>query len=305
MRAVTIEGRSGKRLLVNQVREDYPVQWYGRKVVTVPMYDSSFYKWVEDALTSRTEDGHDNIVLVTGPRRGGKSTWTGQAALTYDPTFGIGDVAFPLSEFNKILARLPRADAKNGIKPQAWLDEAGWDLYSGNWMTRVSKNMVRKFEVIGEKGITVWLVLPHRMKLLKGIREDMGAYWVSIRLLGPRQERGYAVIRRAEPNEWREEAYWVPEAVMEFDAFPEGHPFWMDYIAKKQAFVDLVAAEELDTEPDKRRASRAIQQRNVAVKLLYRRAGMTQGSIADALGLSQPVISEVLKGQVDDTTPVE
>jgi hypothetical protein len=294
MKQVIVKGRSGKLISLNQVRAGVPIQWYGRKQVTVPLYDWTFRDYLVDALTSRVDDGHDNIVIVTGPRRGGKSTFVSQAARAIDPKFSVSDVAFPLKEFNATLSRLPRA-IPGEYYPQVVLDEAGWDLYAGNWMTKVSKNMVRKFEIIGEKGITVWLTLPHRMKLLKGIREDMGCYWISIRLLGERQERGYAILRRAEPNEWYEEAYWVPQAMFEFDGLTEDKDkWWAEYMNKKRAFVDFVAAEDLDTEPDSKRLERATAQRNILIKLLARRGGMKQAEIAEKLGVSPSLISTIL-----------
>lgn len=294
MRQVEVKGRSGKLITLNQVRPHIPIQWYGRKQVTVPLYDWSFHKWIVDALQTRIDDGHDNIILTTGPRRAGKSTLISRLARAMDPKFSVSNVAFPLTEFNGILAKLPRA-VPGSKYPQVELDEAGWDLYAGNWMTRVSKNMVRKFEVIGEKGITTWLTLPHRMKLLKGIREDMGAYWISVRLLGERQERGYAVLRRAEPNEWYEEAYWVPEAMFEFEGLSEAKdPWWAEYMIKKRTFVDTVAAEELDTEPDSKRLERTTSQRNTLIRLLARRGGMNQKQIAEAIEVSPALICKII-----------
>lgn len=294
MESVLIEGRSGTLMRVNRVREDFPVHWYGKKQLVVPHYDQSFSKYIVDAVQSRIEDGHDNIILVTGPRRAGKSTLTSQLARAVDPKFSVDNVAFPLAEFSQILTRNPRADPANRVFPQVILDEAGYDLYAGNWMTLVSKNMVRKFEVIGEKGQTVWLVLPHRMKLVKGIREDMAEYWISVRLLGRRQERGFAILRRAEPSEWYEESYWQPEAVFEFDAFPPDDEWWAAYMQKKRTFVDFAAAEDPEEEAKFGSRQRLLAQRNKCVRKLYERAGLNQQQIADMLGMTQAAVSLIL-----------
>jgi len=284
METVRLEGKSGKVFDVGLINPEYEVQWTKKEVLAVPIYDHRFIPYIADWIKYRTAHGHDNIIVHTGVRRGGKTTEASEIAREVDADFPVSNVTFKLEDFNKCLATNPRADPKAGVFPQVLLDEAGFDLYAGNWMYAVSKNMVRKFEVIGEKQQTVHLVLPHRKKLIKGIREDMAQFWINVQTVGDEEMRGFAVLRKGIPNEWQEESYWMPQAAFTFE--PLSGPWYEDYLVKKRAFVDEVAAEDPTEGLGSTRLAEITAQRNRAVRLLRTRTGMTLEALGKALGLS-------------------
>ena len=119
---------------------------------SLTMYDHRAINWMAEWFKFRVRNKHDNIVMITGERRTGKSHLAGQLARAIDPGVSVSSCAFPLEEFNEILSKNPRADPENDIYPVISLDEAGDDLYAGHWMLRIQKNMGRQFEVIGGKG---------------------------------------------------------------------------------------------------------------------------------------------------------
>lgn len=290
---VKLKCKSGKVIEVGQIIDSYPVQWTRFQTIAVPVYDERFLDYFGDSLRFRIKHGHDNIILITGQRRGGKSMLMSQATRKVDPDFPVGKVAFPLQEFNKTLSENPRFDADKNIWPQAVLDEAGYDLYAGNWMQAVSKNMVRKFEVIGEKGQTVWLVLPHRMKLIKGIREDMAHWWLNVELFGDEEHRGFAILRRAKPNEWREEAYWMPEAAFMFPNQEDA--WWKEYMEKKRAFVDKVAGDNPeDLAPKGRHATKVLEQRNTYIRFIKKELKLSDEVIANIGGLDRTAVQHII-----------
>ena len=264
-----------------------------QKVLTV--YDHRAINWTAEWLKFRVRNKHDNIIMITGERRVGKSHLAQQLARAIDPAFSVRNVAFPLEEFNKILSSNPRADSEQKIYPIADLDEAGYDLYSGNWMQRVQKNMVRKFEVIGEKQQTVLLVLPHRLNLLKGIRGNIAKFWINVETWGREEERGLAVLRVAQPNIWELEPYWEPVVAFHFDEVLDD--WWNEYLIKKRAFVDFAAAEDPAAEKgtDKRQM-KWTEQRDKAIRLAYKRGVVTHEEISKEMGLTREAVTQILNG---------
>lgn len=276
------------RFVIGDTGSEYVV-WdtqHSQKVLTV--YDHRGIHWIADWLKFRVRNKHDNVVTITGERRTGKSHLAGQLARAIDPNFPVSSCAFPLEEFNQILSKSPRADPENKIYPVIMLDEAGYDLYAGNWMQRVQKNMVRKFEVIGEKRQTILLVMPHMLNLIKGIRGNIAKFWINVETWGKNEERGIAVLRFAQPNIWQLEPYWEPVMCFHYDEVLDD--WWEEYLTKKRGFVDYAAAEDPVTEKNTTRKVRDSH----AMKYAHEKWGKSQEEIAEAWRINQSTVSREL-----------
>lgn len=292
MQDVRVFHEDGTVFNVGLIDSDFPAQKIGNKPVLVNVYDSRYLDYVVYWIKDRIRNGFDCIILYTGERRIGKSTTACSIARRIDPEFSPSMVAFRIGEFNQIVATNPRADPENDVWPQAKLDEAGYDAYAKNWMKDVQKNLVRKFEVIGEKRQIVHLVLPHKDMLLKDFRDDMAKLWVNCETY--HGLRGFAIIREAKPNPWSMNLFWWPWAAICTDPFPEDDPFWQAYMIKKRQFVDEVAAESLESTGIKASYSKALAQRNRAISVLQKRTGLTHAEIAGELDMNRKTITRVI-----------
>ena len=288
METVTVKSDSGKTFEVGLIQEEYRMGYTAKKTLTVPCYDERYVYVLAEDIKKRIVDEFDSILMCTGERRTGKTTLCSQIAKTIDSSFLVDSMTFRLKDFNKVLHDNPYADTKNGIYPQVVLDEAGFDLFSQNWMERMQRNMVKKFEVIGAKNQTVYLVLPHREMLNKKLREGMAQFWINTET--PGGKRGLVELRRGVPNKWQMERYWAPHAAFTFTDL-KGDPWWEKYSVKKRAFIDEVTG---DTEDDDEITTK--NWRKEFALYLYATTGMSHAGVAEAIGVPHSTISYDLKG---------
>jgi hypothetical protein len=279
----------GQIFQVGIVADRYPMGKYKGSTKYVPVYDERAIEYVAGLIRERVQDKFDCVILITGERRTGKSTLSIQLAKAVSKMFDIRHLAFRLEDFNRVIAENPYADPSKGIYPQVNLDESGFDLFSQNWMDRMQRNLVRKFEVIGAKCQVVYLVLPHRMLLNRGLREGMAHFWINVTTF--ESMRGLAELREAQGSIWQLEAYWRPLCAFTFK--PEAGPMWDEYTKRKFAFIDEVCAAQESDAPS--RASQLIHQRNEAIRMCYRPGEVSYQQIADRLGVSKQAIIKVVQ----------
>ena len=289
MQTVTVRSDRGKPFEVGILQAEYPMGYASGKPLTVPVYDERYRHVLADNIKARIWNEFDTIVMATGERRTGKTTVCAQEARTIDPNFSVDHMTFRVVDFNKVLADNPYADPAKGIFPQVVLDEAGFDLFSQNWMEKLQRNMVKKFEIIGIKKQIVYLVLPHRDMLNKKLREGMAQFWLNTEIY--KGSRGLVEVRRGVPNKWQLDRYWAPEVAFTFNDL-DGNPWWDEYVAKKRIFVDEVASETEEEGPTKKNWRKAwhIQ--------LYESTPMTYRDIAKVSGATLSTVAVDLKGIV-------
>lgn len=295
MEEVTLRATSGVPYTVGLIQDDY----YFGKVHGVrqyaPCYDHRYIPVLAESIRDYPRRKFDCNIMVTGKRRRGKTTLATKIARQVDAEFRPTNVAFEVEPWNKVLADSPYADPDNDIYPQSMLDEAGFDLFSQNWMERIQRNIVKKLEVIGIKNLIDWFILPHRKKLNKSIREEMIEYWLHVGLSRDGL-RGIAELRQGVENIWEEEMYWAPVCAFTFEDHPKDDPWWMTYEVSKREFVDKVTATDPTDEAMSDRGRKLIDQRNAAIKLLYRIGYGSHATIARALEMPRTTIDSILKG---------
>jgi hypothetical protein len=286
---VPLRYMDGKVFLVGQYTDEYPVGHDRRGPITVPAYDERFMPYLADRFRYHVRQGYDVIVMVTGKRRRGKSNCINGLHLAVDPNFPVGNVAFTLDEFFKIFAENPYADPEHGIFPQAAADESGFAMNARNWMESVQRHLEQKFEIGGIKRQIVSLTLPHRTKLDSAIREDMAAYWITVKLY--EGYRGLAILREAEENDFEKEAYWNPLCVFRFPALAGS--WWEQYETRKRAFVDgtLAAGAALQ---ESERVRLLTDQRNAAMRELYRVTKESHRDIARRVDMPLSTVDKIL-----------
>lgn len=242
-------------------------------------YGPEFIQYLAGELRYRQQRGFDNIVMVTGPERSGKSTFAQHLAMALDPNFPAEHVTFKIKDFNHVIATAPEGST-------IIMDEAGIDMYSQEWWDEFQVELVKKLFVIGVKHLTLILVIPHRLDLNKKIRDRRVHYWVNVAHTPDSLDRGYAVIRKAVVSEWVQDIFWDIVAWCRFG--PLSGPAWDEYEKKKMSFVDEINSGEYG-----RRSSRDNPVRDKAIYAL-KQAGMSQSEIARQVGLHQTTVGDIL-----------
>lgn len=288
MENAVVRADSGREYEVGLVQSEYPMGYAAGKALTVPVYDERYINVLTDDMKNRPANKFDTILMCTGERRTGKTTVCSQLARRIDRSFPVSHMSFRIPDFNRVLKDNPYADPENNIYPQAFLDEAGFDLFSQNWMERMQRNMVKKFEIIGLKKQIVYLVLPHRDFLNKKLREGMAQFWLNTEVRSGK--RGLVEVRRGVPNKWQMDRYWAPHAAFTFDEMDDD-PWWAEYLIKKRAFIDEVAA---DTEDEKGPEKR--NWRKEWAEQLYQSTDMSHAAIAKKISVPIGTVHRDLKG---------
>lgn len=247
-------------------------------------YGPEFIGFLACELRYRQSKGFDNIVMVTGPERSGKSTFAQHLAMALDVDFPMENVTFKIRDFNEAIAKAPEGST-------IIMDEAGIDMYSQEWWDEFQVELVKKLFVIGVKHLTLILVIPHRLDLNKKIRDRRVHYWVNVAHTLDSLERGYAFVRKAVVSEWVQDIFWDVAAACRFG--PLSGPEWDEYEKKKLAFVN-----EINNGEYGKRSSRDNPVRDKAIYAL-RKAGLSQSEIARQVGLHQTTVGDILTKEAE------
>jgi hypothetical protein len=290
---VPLKTEDGTRFTVGLVTKDYEVNSTKGQRTLIPFYDERFLDVFAEMLREYPKAESNVTVLYTGPMTVGKSTLTIQVARKVSPDFPQWAIAFRIAEFNDALARLPISNYSQRVFSQLQFDESGYDLYSQNWMDRVQRNIVRKFEVIGAKKTIVHFDLPHRELFNNKLREGPIDYWINVSKL--KRRRGLAELREGIPNIWHLNKYWKPLCAF---AFPQlDDDFYQSYRKRKLSFIEEVLSEKDDEKEEGHSA--IVRQRNLLIETLRDltdKSGekMTLEEIGRVIGVSESTISRSL-----------
>jgi len=290
-----LRAMDGSKYRVGVVNSKVKIGRYGNKDYFVPFYDSRAIEYIAGEARAMVKKGFDVCILYTGKRRTGKSTLQTQIAKAIDPEFPLECLSFKLADYDRNISELPYADPKNGVFPQVSLDEAGFDLFAQEWYSSFHKLMVKKMEVIAMKNLVLHMVLPHRKKLNKSIREEMVHYWIHTKTTQS-GKRGIAQLRTPSDNIWDEKLFW--DARMQFRFSKSEGPFWDAYLEKKRAFIDEVAAGQYG-ESKINRIKKVEEQRDTIIREYYQYAKdpggkVTQDHLAELLGLTSQRVQQIV-----------
>lgn len=241
-------------------------------------YDEKYVEFLAGELRYRRNCGFDNIIMVTGEERSGKSTVALKMALAMDPSLSIDKITFKLDDFNKAIA-----SAKDG--DIILMDEAGVDLYSKEWWDEFQIQLVKKLFIIGMMHLTLIIVLPHRLDLNKDIRDRRVKYWINVAAERHTLKRGFAVVRECVANEWYKDPFWDTLATFHFTSM-DVHPFTPGYLKKKAEFVWEMNNTEYMVRGNKKTLEQIME-----IAFRYRKLGHTQKECADLVGVDQATFS--------------
>jgi len=279
---------NGRVITVGVIQEEYEIGGNRRGKQSVPIYDVRAIEYISERAKERVNHKFDCPIVIAGERRTGKSTTAVAIARLINPNFTTNEIAYCLEDFRKILNALPPADPKNGFFPVAILDEAGTDLYHLGYMERIQQEMIKIFQIIGKKRLTMILCLPHRNLLTKDIRESM-FLWIQTKTLNG--ERGFAELREGVSNIWQMELFWKPLMGFCYDELTDA--FWVRYESLKDAYIQDFTHRDIVTNTSKSKV--AIDQRDKLIKLIGRdRKRFPRKMLADVLDMRPENISRIV-----------
>lgn len=278
---------NGHPMKVGMITEEYSIGSTKNSKQVVPIYDSRIQDYIAERCRERNKNGFHNFILISGPRRTGKTTNACEIARKLDPKFPVERVAFRLEDFRHLLGTMPPTDVAKGYHSVAVLDEGGFALYNKDWQQRAIKEMGKVMQVIGAKLQTVIICLPHRNLLVGDIREAMD-FWICTNVLDG--QRGFAELREGVYNRWKLNLYWKPLCGFIFEELNDD--FWKEYEIKKHCFIDEYVMEE-EKGPDTNRIRQVTEQRDALIRLFACDPDYTQKQIAEAIGMRKENICRI------------
>lgn len=279
-----------KKIPVGRITKSYEIGRMKSHKQVVPVYDMRIHDWLAEKAKQRVKHKWDCPILIVGRRRTGKSLNAACIARKVDPDFPLENVAFRLEDFRNILNNLAPADPAKGFYPVAVYDESGVDLYSKDWQRRSVKEMVKIFEIIGMKRITMIFNLPHRNLLVGDLRESM-QYWIAVKTID--EERGFAELREAAENEniWQFKSFWKPLCGYHFEEVAD--KWWTEYERTKHDFIQDYT--QRDPDADLSRSSKVTGQRDALLRWICAQPKPpTQDELSDMIDLNRTTISHIL-----------
>lgn len=278
----------GHPVYVGMISEEYDIGQTKKSRQVVPIYDSRIHDYVAAKVRERAKNGFHTFILISGPRRTGKTTNACEIARKIDPSFPVSSVTFRLEDFRHLLGTLPASDPANNKYSVAVMDEAGASMASKDWMIKAVKEMGKVMQVIGKKTQCAILCLPHRNLLVGDIREAMD-FWICTTVLDG--QRGFAELREGCYNKWKLNLYWRPLAAFVFEQLDD--PWWQEYEIKKSAFLEEFIMQDIEL-PNSSRVTKTIEQRDALIKLLASDPKYTQKKIAELTGMRKENVCRVV-----------
>lgn len=190
----------------------------------------SFKRWRRE-VRARLEADYDQIVLITGDERSGKSTLAFQLAHVLDPSFHLRRCVFQARD---LIERANEASEGEVL----WLDEAIKGGMNRDAMSKPNRELVRYFTVAGERNLCYLVLWPNINWLDSHLRDHRAHWWIHV------EERGRArLFWPKKEGPFRSKPYWEDLLGRPF-TFPkvEGTG-WRFYLAHKRRFVDETGRE--------------------------------------------------------------
>jgi hypothetical protein len=217
-----------------------------------PIYDYPAMRWLSEHVRQAVDHKFDQVMMVTGLERVGKTSLTMGLADQMDVNgdFPLENLAFTAKEMISIINRCKPLDV-------VVLDEAGAAMFSEEWMTREQRDLVKVFQTMGIRNLKLILVLPHRGLLNFHLRNRRLHYWLHCYSMG--YARGWCRMRKAVPNEFQIETWFEPVFTFKFPDYQtlgeKQKAKWDTYEKRKWEFVGL-GVQEHESVPERQHRSR-------------------------------------------------
>lgn len=248
----------------------------------IPIYGDEIMNVLVEDIRFRTKHKYDNVILITGEERTGKSNTAIRLAKMLDPTFDVDRILFDVyGDINHVMRSLDKPGRV------LVLDEAGREINSRQWSKKEQKELVTKFQVFGKLGATVILVMPRMSYLDSAIRDTRLKFWIQVKAKKNGMDRGYIFWKEAKRDDYTNKTFFQTRYAGKIyppHKFPELVPMMEAYEAKKDAYIQSVLT---PVEDDKNAFK---EQRNKLIWFIVKAKGASVAEIETLTGLKSTTI---------------
>lgn len=205
----TLSLTNGKKLKVRELGEDYFGAPGGRQI-SVPLYSFEALQWFADQVLNYTKHNFDQVILITGDERSGKSSLAFHLADTLDPNWSLDNIGFTSEQVINITAR---AKSNSLIM----MDEGSVSVHAADWNKREQLEFAKCFHVFGKMNLRYIITLPQKRYLNYSLRENRTHWWFHVTSHGVR--RGWAQLHKSHHSKWKSFAWWTPVFTLKFPRY--------------------------------------------------------------------------------------
>lgn len=212
------------------------------------------YGSIKDWVTStrnRLREDWDQVTLITGAERSGKSTLGIRLNHELDPGFTPARIAFAGGQYLRVAKDAPRYGAVQ------W-DEVIEGAFSLDALDGLNKEIAKFLTICGERNLVSTICFPNKNWLQPILREHRVRTWFHV----PR--RGQAILYEPQRSEHSRETYWAKK--LRFDYAAVRGPAWEAYLARKREYTQRFGRDDSKAEEHERLAR---QRGDMALRLTF------------------------------------
>lgn len=258
----------------------------------VPIVNDDVLKVIAGDINFRTKHHYDNVFLVTGEERTGKSHTAIRLAMELDPTFDESRIIFDVhEELDDALLTLSEPGRV------VIIDEAGREINARSWSKREQRELVTKFQVFGKLGMTVILVMPRMSYLDSAIRDTRLKFWLRVMAKNNGKDRGFVFWSQAQRNDYDNDTWWahrIAGKLRDPNKIPEVAAMIEKYERKKDRYIMemLGTSQENDEDISTGLRNQARKNRDERDKLIWylMKIGASAAELHTLTGLSRQTV---------------
>ena len=286
---VPYNGLAGMPQMMLTARDHTVTRYNSGKVKVDTLYDGLFEAVIEEMKYNVTQD-RDNVILITGDVRTGKSNLGYWICKLFDDSFDM-ERGYTL-DFETLLNRVHTASQTGeDVGRTFWLDEATYVANRYDWMKSDVKDFTKLLEMMGSRHWMLCMIIPQKNRLNESVFNDRVNLWFQVKERSwetdTHKKRGYCsvtrVIHRDNNSPWLEELGWF-----RFPKMPED-------VAKRYGMIKDTAQVGAIEEMVNRRQK--IQDNGIKLRravLQLHSMGMTAEEIGNTIGAKTQTIYNML-----------
>lgn len=258
----------------------------------IPVVNDDVLEVIAGDIEFRTKHKYDNVFLVSGEERSGKSHTAIRLAMRLDPSFDESRIIFDVhEELDDALLTLSKPGRVVVI------DEAGREINARSWSKREQKELVTKFQVFGKLGMTVILVMPRMSYLDSAIRDTRLKFWLQVKAMNNGKDRGYVYWSEGQRNDYNNDTWWahrIAGKLRDPNKIPEVAAMIEKYERKKDRYIMemLGTSQENDEDISTGLRNQARKNRDERDKLIWylMKIGASAAELHTLTGLSRQTV---------------
>ena len=246
-------------------------------------YMDGYLKAILDDLKSNLEKKYDAFIIVSGREGFGKSTLASQIAVYMDNDYNLDRCCFTPRQFVETVKKATRGQA-------VVFDETMGFLSSRGAMSSFNRDLIKVFSEMRYKGLVIILCIPNffEMDRYPALHRSEGLFYVYERSKFASYSYGK-----------KHDLYLAGKKIYKYTTPPDFRGRYVKYFPHNEAEYDL--KKKVSTEEEEKEKEKEIGFSKIKHSKLYtlfkewEEEGLTQKQMAVKVGLSQPMVNEILR----------